>query len=175
LGLIPQAPLPPAVIADAVPENQLSWFELTHYLRNTLLRDGDAMSMNSGLELRTPFLDHPLVELVLGLSAEEKWGLGGQNLKHLLHRTYGAKLPPVLFKRKKKGFFLPYGRWINGELRQQVDSSVQGLRATSILPKEHLDRVDKQARTRSADWVARYQVLVLHEWLCANNVIREGC
>ena len=44
------------------PVNRVSYLESHWYMRNTLLRDSDFMSMAHGLELRVPFLDRALVE-----------------------------------------------------------------------------------------------------------------
>ena len=41
---------------DAV--GKVSWLELSHYMRSTLLRDTDMMSMAHSLEVRVPFVDH---------------------------------------------------------------------------------------------------------------------
>jgi len=58
----------------ALPDDfaRISWAELTGYMRRMLLRDADQMSMAVSLELRVPFLDHELVEYVLGLPAKVK-------------------------------------------------------------------------------------------------------
>ena len=47
----------------ALPDDfaQISWAELTGYMRRMLLRDADQMSMAVSLEMRVPFLDHALV------------------------------------------------------------------------------------------------------------------
>ena len=46
--------------------------EARSYLVNTLLRDTDSMSMAHSLEVRVPFLDHPLVEYVTHLPQAAK-------------------------------------------------------------------------------------------------------
>ncbi len=65
---------------------RISWIELTHYMREVLLRDSDQMSMAVSLELRVPFLDHELVEFVLGLPAAAK--LKGSGVKSLLVEAF---------------------------------------------------------------------------------------
>ena len=47
---------------DLDPINRVTHLELRNYMRNTLLRDADCMSMAHGLEVRVPFLDHKVVE-----------------------------------------------------------------------------------------------------------------
>ncbi|MFN7518238.1 MAG: asparagine synthase (glutamine-hydrolyzing), partial [Dolichospermum sp.] len=48
----------------STPEDEVSFLELSRYMRNQLLRDSDIMSMNWGLELRVPFVDKTLLETV---------------------------------------------------------------------------------------------------------------
>src|ERR1700704_868077 len=64
------AALAPAVSLD--PVNRVSYLELTNYMANTLLRDGDCMSMANGLEVRVPLLDHKLAEYVLSIPGDMK-------------------------------------------------------------------------------------------------------
>src|SRR5205823_851520 len=63
----PGSPLPPPPHPEMDEVNAVSYLELTQYMRNVLLRDADVMSMAHSLEVRVPFLDHELVELVAGL------------------------------------------------------------------------------------------------------------
>ena len=76
--IIRRAGLPNVVIPSECPLGlpddfaRISWAELAGYMRRMLLRDADQMSMAVSLEMRVPFLDHELVEYVLGLPASEK-------------------------------------------------------------------------------------------------------
>jgi len=93
----------------------LSRLELTHYLRNTLLRDGDQMSMAHSLELRQPFLDCRLVESVVALPSTMKVQPRNRQ-KPLLVDAIGPCLPIEVVERKKQGFTLPYNRWLRNSL-----------------------------------------------------------
>ena len=55
------------MLKDADSTQQMTYFELNTYLRSTLLRDSDVMSMAHGLEIRPLLLDHVLVEFVYSL------------------------------------------------------------------------------------------------------------
>ncbi len=59
------------------PINLLSWLDLTAYTRETLMRDADVFSMAHGLEVRVPFLDHRLVELISPLPGSWKRPIPG--------------------------------------------------------------------------------------------------
>jgi len=89
-------------------------FDLTNYLRNTLLRDADVMGMAHALEIREPLLDHRLVERAMTLPGA--WKLApGQN-KPLLARAV-PELPVASSVRPKMGFTLPLEAWLRGPLR----------------------------------------------------------
>ncbi len=96
--------------------NGVSALELRAYMHNQLLRDSDVMSMAHSLELRVPFLDHPLVELLARVPARLKRSPAAEP-KRLLVTSLPAPLPPEIWQRPKKGFTLPFAVWLNKELR----------------------------------------------------------
>ena len=105
---------------DAV--NRVSCLEMSTYMRNTLLRDTDCMSMAHSLEVRAPFLDHELTSLMLRIPGA--WKLqNGQN-KPLLVAALGDQLPPSLRARPKRGFEFPWSDWLRGELRSEVERTL---------------------------------------------------
>jgi asparagine synthase (glutamine-hydrolysing) len=64
--------LGPPLPLEKDPVNEYSRLELSCYLRNTLLRDTDVMSMRHSLEVRVPLLDHRLVETALLIPGDLK-------------------------------------------------------------------------------------------------------
>lgn len=99
----------------------LRWMQL-HDLRNYL--PGDLMfkidyaSMSHGLEVRTPFLSHKVVEFGLSIPVEFKIGL---RRNKLILRHLGSRfLDESILSQKKKGFAIPRANWIRGPLRDQV-------------------------------------------------------
>jgi asparagine synthase (glutamine-hydrolysing) len=105
------------------PENVYSALEISNYLRNTLLRDTDVMSMCHALEVRAPLLDHVLVERVIRLPGRMKLG-GGIN-KPLLAAAAGD-LPESVLHRPKMGFCLPLAAWMKGPLRGWAEETLLG-------------------------------------------------
>jgi len=109
------------------PINRVSYLESVFYMRNTLLRDSDFMSMAHGLELRVPFLEKPLVEACFRISGERKTGdkkLKGDSPKPLLLASLGVDLPSEIIHRPKRGFTLPLERWLRGEMRPLVERTL---------------------------------------------------
>lgn len=84
------------------------------YLPGDLLTKVDRCSMMHGLEVRSPFMDHELVELAAGLDEGQLIGGGG---KRMLREAFGGDLPVSVFGRRKMGFAVPIGEWFRGELR----------------------------------------------------------
>ncbi len=97
----------------------LSVLELRLFLANTLLRDGDFMSMAHGLEVRVPFLDHRIVEFVFGVRPALK---SARDIpKRLLVEAVSDLLPRVIWQRPKMGFFFPWDLWLRQRLRSRID------------------------------------------------------
>lgn len=95
--------------------NLLSFFELNGYLQNTLLHDTDRMSMANSIEVRTPFLDHLLVEKIFQIPGRMKVLRGRP--KRLLAKSVEGMIPREILDRPKKGFVLPFEYWLRHELK----------------------------------------------------------
>lgn len=113
----------PPVSALGDREAQLSQLELGGYLVDTQLRDIDAMSMAHGLEVRSPLLDHRLVQAVLALPASDKAPSRGINKRLLVDL---AGLPRELFAQPKRGFVIPWDDWLRGPLAGWIDGHLAG-------------------------------------------------
>ena len=96
----------------AHPLDILYRLELSHYLRNTLLRDGDQMSMANSLELRAPFVDYRLVELIASIPFRYKSIPGRQ--KPLLVDAVNDNLVTEIAERPKVNFAIPLEKWFRG-------------------------------------------------------------
>ncbi|MBN2559906.1 MAG: hypothetical protein JXQ75_03125 [Phycisphaerae bacterium] len=100
--------------------------DLNHHLRtewqlslpDDMLAKIDLMSMAHGLEVRSPFLDYHVVDLVFPM--DWHWKLCGLKKKHLLIEAYKQDMPPLLHNRPKKGFEVPVGPWLRGPLSQMA-------------------------------------------------------
>ena len=87
------------------PVNRVSYLESLFYMRNTLLRDSDFMSMAHGLELRVPFLDRSWWKPAFVFRVNRK--LEGNSPKSLLLASLGVELPREIVNRPKRGFTFP--------------------------------------------------------------------
>lgn len=103
------------------------------FLESNILRKIDRAGMAHGLEIRSPFLDHRLVELVATLPPHER--LYGRASKPLLRDALGTRAPKSVSGRRKHGFIVPIARWINSDLRNWFDGIVN-----ERLPDDLIDR-----------------------------------
>ena len=94
----------------------LQQLDLETYLPGDLLLKADIASMAHSLELRSPFLDHEVVELGLALPPHLK--TRGREGKVALRRAFAADLPSDIGARGKTGFGVPLGRWFREDLRE---------------------------------------------------------
>jgi asparagine synthase (glutamine-hydrolysing) len=85
------------------------------YLAGQNLVNADRASMAVALELRAPFLDHQLVELLSRVPSRFKLS-GFANLKRLLKRALADRLPVEILRRGKQGFGVPLSGWFRGPL-----------------------------------------------------------
>jgi asparagine synthase (glutamine-hydrolysing) len=93
-----------------------AWADIHSYLPDDLLVKVDVATMAHGLEARSPFLDHELMEFAASIPAAQKMKLW--RTKALLKSAMADRLPAALLNRPKMGFGVPIDRWIRNELRE---------------------------------------------------------
>lgn len=141
----------------------ISWAEMRGYMSRMLLRDADQMSMASSVELRVPFLDVDLVELVLGLPAKIKRGYGRP--KGLLIEAFKDLLPRNVYDRPKMGFSLPMAEWIRGPLREFVAQGLEGLAEARCLEGRFVDSTRARFESGRLHWTRYWGLVVLGHYL----------
>ena len=92
------------------PSHWLSYLDIKIWIPEVIMMKLDKMSMASSVELRAPFLDHELVELLFKISPEIRVGEESKNLLKSIARKY---LPEDIVYRRKKGFSYPFMEWID--------------------------------------------------------------
>lgn len=106
-----------AVYAAAPARTRLDrtlYTDIKTYLPGGLLVKADRMTMAHGLEGRSPFLDHMLVEWAARLPVRYK--LRGRQGKYLLRKAFADKLPAEVLAHGKQGFGIPVNAWLRGPL-----------------------------------------------------------
>ncbi len=142
----------------------VSCLESRSYMANTLLRDTDAMSMAHSLEVRVPFLDHPVVEYVARLPGYMKAPNGIP--KPLLVEAMGDLLPAEVVSQPKRTFTLPWERWLRGPLKQEVASEFDAIApslAECIEPRAARNVWTSFLQGRTS-WSRVWSLFVLNRW-----------
>lgn len=96
--------------------DQLLFVDFHSYLPNDLLVKVDIASMAHALEVRSPFLDHTLLELTASMPSDFKIRNGVK--KYLLKKIAEPHLPKEILQRPKKGFGIPREKWLRGSLNE---------------------------------------------------------
>lgn len=124
--------------------NVLTHLELTRYVRNQLLRDGDVMSMACGVELRTPFLDATVVDHLAGVPSPMRL----ERDKAYLRRAV-PELPQWIAEQPKRCFQFPFVQW-QAEWREML----------SDVPRNG---------TFASTWYRRWSMFVMESWMLKMN------
>lgn len=105
------------------PLSAIGVMEQRLFLGERLLRDNDAASMAASIEQRLPLVDQVLFEAVDRLPDRARFRPLRQ--KSILKRIGLRGLDPTLFQRPKRGFVLPYDRWIRMGLGKAMDGTLR--------------------------------------------------
>ena len=132
-------PLPEQVLSHQVHAAGLvrvQAFEQQNYLRNTLLRDGDVLSMAHSVELRLPLCDPWLWRLLQAL--DPIFPTGQRSKSRLVAAApMGDHCVAQAAQHQKRGFDLPLDDWLRGPLRSAVTqrfSDESQIVAAGLLP-----------------------------------------
>jgi asparagine synthase (glutamine-hydrolysing) len=148
------------------PLDALLLTDFTLYLQDDLLTKIDRASMAASLEVRAPFLHHPLVEYVFGLPASYK--LRGHRTKWILKRALGDRLGAETLGRRKRGFNIPLARLLLGPLDPLLQRAFDParLRREGLLRPEAVAALWEAHRSRRRDHGRLlWNLLMLQLWL----------
>lgn len=104
------------------PIDRMLWLDNRTYLPDVLLVKMDIAAMHCGLEVRSPLLDHEVIEFCARLPVEFK--VRRRTGKYLLKRLAEKYFPREFVHRKKMGFGIPVADWLRGPLRQRVEGLI---------------------------------------------------
>jgi len=140
----------------------LQRLDVETYLPGDLLLKADLVSMAHSLELRSPLLDHEVVELGLALPRSLK--VQGRSGKVALRRAFASELPPGVADRRKTGFGVPLGRWFREDLRELAHETLATDRGW-FRPAEVQRLLDDHERGRVDHGHRLWCLLMLELWV----------
>ncbi|MCA9041711.1 MAG: asparagine synthase (glutamine-hydrolyzing), partial [Planctomycetaceae bacterium] len=139
--------------------------DLQTYLPGDILTKVDIASMAHGLECRSPFLDHRVVELATRLP--RRWKLNRKSGKRILKETFRDLLPNEIRQRPKMGFGVPLDHWFRNELKDLAHDILLSEQSLSrgYFQKAGIEQLLREHQQQSQDHAARiWSLLMLELW-----------
>lgn len=154
--LVHEALGPPAGRGVDVAPGMDSRYRMVDYI----LSKNDKLSMAFGLEIRSPFLDHRIVEFLARVPAKHK--LSGFEGKRLLRHVAARILPREVAERRKKPFAAPVADWLAPMCAKYLASST--LASDGVLRADALLELQSERNGNSAGQDRLWAVLVAEIW-----------
>jgi asparagine synthase (glutamine-hydrolysing) len=147
------------------PVSQYQYLDTRQYLPADILTKVDRMSMANSLEVRSPLLDHTLVEYMATLPVSLK--LRNNVSKYIFRKFCSQLLPPSVLSKPKQGFALPKDRWFRQELHTAAEAVLLDTRTLTrgYFRKPTMQRLLQHhttGRRDYSDWI--WCLLVLEMW-----------
>lgn len=108
------------------------WVDIMKTSVPQLLHYEDRMSMSQSIEVRVPFLDYRVVELLARVHPSEKFA-GGWTKSIFRKAIHGLVPPQIQYRRDKKGFTVPEDYWMKVEFKPRVDEMLRSEMAAASL------------------------------------------
>ena len=140
--------------------------DIKTYLPDDILVKVDRAAMACSLETRVPFLDHRIVEFSFSLPFSYK--VHDSNGKWILKQLLKKYVPNHLFERPKKGFGVPLNKWLQGPLRDWVDSLISEprLKLEGFFNAKPISDTWKEHLSGKRNWQYRlWNIIMFQAWL----------
>ena len=135
------------------------------YLPDDLLVKMDIATMAHSLEARSPLLDPEVMEFAAALPPRLK--LRGLRKKWLLRQAYRGIVPDEILSGAKRGFSVPMGDWLRGELRGHVRDVLLDPRtlARGYFRQAEVERIlQRHDQQRGDHSLQIWALLMLEQW-----------
>jgi asparagine synthase (glutamine-hydrolysing) len=147
----------------------MAYWQQTTSLPDDMLFKTDRMSMAHSLEVRCPFLDHRIAELMNQVSFAAK--LGGGRTKNILKKAMKDHFPADFIHRPKQGLNLPLAAWFKEDLSSFARSRL--LRRGAVMPhivaRERIEHLLAQHDRLEKDWSGALWTMLIFEIWCARR------
>ena len=138
--------------------SRMTEIDIQSYMLDDILVKVDRMSMAHALEVRSPLLDHEMVELAAQMPTRMK--IRGSRGKHVLRQVLRDKLPPRSIQKGKQGFSVPLRDWFRGRLHDFVHDTLASDLPESIFRKESVQKTLFEHERGTVDHANRIWLLL---------------
>lgn len=146
--------------------------DIQSWLVEDLLMKADKMTMSVSLEGRMPFLHKPLMEWCMRSPLEVRLtrdASGALRSKAVLRDMLARRLPAAILSRPKRGFPLPYERWLSADARGGGVKFATSRFLPTIVDVDAVRAIMGDAACGDAVWAPRiWSLRVLDRWLAIN-------
>jgi len=152
--------------------NSLLWYDWQFTLADNDLRKVESMCERAGVAVSYPMLHPDVVEMSMRVPPEMK--MPGTALRDFYKRSMRGFLPDEIIHKKKHGFGLPFGLWLqqSSELRELVLGNLADLRGRHVVRDGFLDRLLDLHGAEDARYygVFVWVLAMLEQWFKAHEI-----
>ncbi len=145
------------------PLSKAQYVDMKCYLPADILVKVDRMSMANSLEVRSPLIDHILMEFVATIPSSLK--LKGFEKKYIFKKALKPYLPKEILSRKKQGFIVPLDRWFRNELAPLAEDTIlsPSVRQRGLFNMSHVQKMWQQHQTGQRNFGTIFWILLMFE------------
>lgn len=103
-------------------DDRLMNYDINGQLKDEFLFSQDLLSMAHGMELRVPFCDHSFIELCSSIPSSLRHQKSSP--KAWMLEVFAEDIPHHILNQSKRGFRIPYGAWLKGPLRTEMEQAI---------------------------------------------------
>lgn len=152
--------------------NKILYFDLNSTLPDSLMTKMDIASMQFGVETRSPFLDHELVQLAASFPTNFKYRDG--NTKVILRDAFKDLIPEHVLNLPKRGFVIPIADWLKEKdgVRLLKELAVSNNKVYKILNHDTIEQMIHMHLNGVQDYSNHlWRAIMLQKWLSLYNFI----
>ena len=139
--------------------------DINLFMTDDVLVKVDRMSMAHSLEVRSPLLDHRVLEYAAKLPVALK--LNAKRGKLILRALAARRLPEEIRRKPKQGFSIPAAAWLRQELRGVAEEVIfdRQLQVADYLQESKIKQLWREHQSKSMDHsVLLWGLMMLGLW-----------
>lgn len=150
--------------------NRMLYLDWQYTLADNDLRKVSHMCALAGVEVVYPMLDDNLVDLSCQVPSD--WKIKKRDLRHFYKQSLTGWLPDATINKKKQGFGLPFGVWMETHrpLQEMAYDNLLKLKNRSYFKPEFIDQTIELHRNQHAAYYGEliWILMVLEMWMEAH-------
>ena len=149
--------------------HKMQFLDANYYLPDDILTKVDRASMAHGLEVRVPFTDHRIAQLMISNSITST---SITKNKLILKKILNGYVPKKLFDRPKMGFGVPLSNWLRGSLKVWAQDLINSseVKGNEFLNYENINMLlNEHIEYKRDNSYKLWPILVFISWLNNNS------